>query len=74
MTDDILGYDWSRTFEDLTYQAKLRNIGDTEFGTCLKCLEKGIPSFNKVDMIEQAKPYGITVKFTLCEKHDGVTK
>ena len=71
--DEIAGYDWSTTFEDLLYKAKKRGGNEKEFSTCRKCLE-ALPNFNQKSMIAQGKNYGITVIFVPCEDHDGITE
>ena len=66
-------YDWTTTFQDLVYQTGLKGNDDREFRTCLKCLQTGTPDFNKIDMLEQAKPFLITIKFESCDKHGGTS-
>ena len=66
-------FDWTKTFQDLVYQTGLRGNDDREFKTCLKCLEVDMPDFDKKDMVDQSKPFKITIKFEACKKHGGDT-
>lgn len=73
MTKKEYTFDWTRTYQDLVYQTGLKGNADTEFRTCLKCLEEGTPDFDKKDMIDQSKPFKIDIKFEACIKHGGAT-
>ncbi len=72
--DDKMMYDWTTTFESLKYQAKKRGKGETEFASCLKCIEAELEDyFDKASMVLQGKIMGVEVIFVPCKKHDGVT-
>jgi len=69
MTKEDIEYSWANTFEDLIYKSDKRGTKEREFRVCLKCLG-ALKHFNKKHMLEQAKAYGITLKFELCEEHE----
>ena len=63
-------YDWYDTFQSVIYQAEQRNLGETEFSTCLDCVKEELEDFfDKEDMLKQGKAMGVTVFFIQCEKH-----